>query len=300
MSIFSSVFWDVFIIVITLGGILAMFLLTYRVSTGKVPESAIEGQGHVWDEDLRELNNPLPRWWVNLFYITIVIGLIYLALYPGLGSFKMLLGWTEVKEYQDEMGAAERKYGPIFEQYRQQDLRKVAADPKAIAIGERLYASYCTVCHGSDARGVRGFPNLRDHDWLWGGKPETIERTILDGRDAWMPAWKDPLGGEQRVKEVAQYVLSLSGRQVDATMASAGKKIFEGTCTGCHGVDGKGTKQYGAPNLTDGTWLYGGSPGIVEQSIANGRRGHMPPHRTFLGEAKVHLLAAYIYSLSAK
>lgn len=300
MSIFSSVFWDVFIIVITLGGILAMFLLTYRFSTGKVPEAAAEGHGHVWDEDLRELNNPLPRWWVNLFYITIVFGVVYLALYPGLGSFKMLLGWTEVKEYQDEVDAADRKYGPIFEKYRAQDLRKVAADPKAVAIGERLYASYCTACHGSDARGVHGFPNLRDHDWLWGGNPETIEQTILDGRDAWMPAWKEPLGGEKPVQEVAQYVVSLSGRKADPVAARAGKKIFETACTGCHGLEGKGKPQYGAPNLSDGTWLYGGSPGTVERSIAKGRRGHMPAHRAFLGAAKVHLLAAYIYSLSAK
>ena len=181
----------------------------------------VETTRHVWDEDLTELNNPLPRWWVTLFYVTLVFGVLYLMLYPGLGSNSMFLGWTQIKEYDDEMARAEARYGPLYERYLDLPIEQVAGDPKAMRMGERLFASYCTVCHGSDAGGVRGFPNLRDDSWQWGGEPEQIRTSILAGRTAVMPGWRDALGGDSGVDEVVAYVLSLSGR---GTGAAAGRR----------------------------------------------------------------------------
>ncbi len=297
MSDFSGPFWTIVISIATLGGIAGLWLLT--VWQSKVgPADQKETTGHVWDEDLTELNNPLPLWWRNLFYITLVFGVVYLLLYPGLGSFGMLLGWTQVKQYEEQMAKAEARYGPIFEKYLDQPVEEVVKDPEALRIGERLYASYCTVCHGSDAGGVIGFPNLRDDDWLYGGTPEAIETSILNGRKGVMPGWKAPLGGDEGVEQMTAYVLSLSGRKVDEAKAAAGQAKYGMFCIGCHGPEGKGNQALGAPDLTDEVWLYGGSPKAVAFSIANGRNGVMPAHEEFLGKAKVHLLAAYIYSLS--
>ncbi len=297
MDNFSLPIWNAVIIVATVGGIVGLWwLIVWQTKIGTSDQK--ETTGHVWDEDLTELNNPLPLWWRNLFYITLVFGVIYLILYPGLGSNDMLLGWTQVKEYEEKMAEAEARYGPIFEEYVNQPIEGVAENPKARQIGERLYASYCTVCHGSDAGGVAGFPNLRDHDWLYGGTPEAIETSILKGRTGVMPAWKAPLGGDEGVEQVTAYVLSLSGRTVDGAKAAAGKAKYDMFCFACHGPDGKGNQQLGAPNLTDDVWLYGGSPKAIASSIANGRQGIMPAHEEFLGKAKAHLLAAYIYSLS--
>jgi cytochrome c oxidase cbb3-type subunit 3 len=196
------------------------------------------------------------------------------------------------------MDKADAEYGPLFKRYANMDIAAVAADPAARRMGERMFVSYCAVCHGSDARGARGFPNLRDHDWLYGGEPDTIQQTILDGRNGVMPAWEQVLGGEAGVSDVAEYVLSLSGRKVDAAAAARGKEKFATYCVACHGPDGKGNHAMGAPNLTDNIWLYGGSKKAVMETIAKGRNGKMPAHREFLGKEKVHLLAAYVYSLS--
>ncbi len=299
-----SPFWHWFVVILTIGTILAIWWLirwTMKVRPGEVGVG--EEMGHVWDEDLREYNNPLPRWWLWLFYITIAFSVIYLILYPGLGNFPGLLGWSMVKQYQEEVKAAEAKYGPIYEKYAKMAIPALAKDPEAMKIGQRLFLNYCSTCHGADARGARGFPNLTDNDWLWGGDPASIEKTILDGRGSRgqkrMPAWKDSLG-EEGVEQVAAYVMSLSGRQVDPALAEKGKEKYMTFCVGCHGPDGKGNPALGAPNLTDNIWLYGGSPGTIKKSIAEGRSGVMPPHRHFLGEAKVHILAAYVYSLSHK
>jgi cytochrome c oxidase cbb3-type subunit 3 len=255
--------------------------------------------GHKWDGDLEELNNPLPRWWLNMFYITMVWAVVYLLLYPGVGTHPMLLGWSQVKQYNEEMAAAEERYGPIFEQFMSEDIAVVARSPEARKIGRRLFLNYCASCHGSDAGGNPGFPNLRDGDWLYGGSPEAIKTSIMNGRSGVMPPWGDALG-EGGVYNVAQYVLSLSGRNVDGSAAKAGEAQFNQFCVACHQVGGIGNQALGAPNLTNGVWLYGGSPKAVEASIAGGRNGLMPPHADFLGEAKVHLLAAYVYSLSNK
>jgi cytochrome c oxidase cbb3-type subunit 3 len=297
MGSFNGGFWNLFIVVVVLASFLGLYLLIRYFSGRSAGEAKVESTGHVWDGDLRELNNPLPRWWLNLFYITLVFGFIYLLLYPGLGSNDMLLGWSQAKQYRQEMKAAEQRYAPLYAKYAQESIPALAKNPEALKTGERLFASYCTVCHGSDARGVPGYPNLRDDDWLHGGDPQAIEASILNGRQGNMPAWKDTLG-EAGVHQVAQYVLSLSGRKVDEAAAAKGKEIFKTQCVACHGPDGKGNQTIGAPNLTDHIWLYGGSPRVVEQTIANGRQGRMPAHKEFLGENKVHVLAAYVYSLS--
>jgi len=296
MSDFTSEFWSWFIIAIAGGGIVWLFYLL----KGNNKASTEEGvpTGHVWDENLEELNNPLPRWWLFMFYFTIIFAIGYLILYPGMGSFKGVLGWSEVGEYEAEVAAADAEFGPLFAKFNQTPVAELAADPSAMKAGERLFVTYCAVCHGSDARGAPGFPNLRDNDWLHGGSPDQIEATIMNGRMGTMPAWEAPLGGDEGVNNVATYVMSLSGREVDATAAAAGKEKFDMFCVGCHMPDGTGNQALGAPNLSNNIWLYGGSPRTIKQTIAKGRNGRMPAHGEFLGKDKVHVLAGYIYSLS--
>lgn len=286
--------WVVVITVINIVG--CWWLIRFSAKSG--PTSAEGGEdttGHIWD-GLREYNNPLPRWWLWLFYITLVFAVIYLALYPGLGNFKGIYGWTQEQQYEAEIARAEETYGPIFAKYANQDLKAVAADPEARAMGENLFLTYCSQCHGSDARGAPGFPNLADSAWLYGGDPESIKVSILEGRNGVMPPFGAALG-DQGVKELAAYVVSLSGREADPALVQAGKDKYA-MCAACHGMDGTGNQAMGAPNLTDSVWLYGGSMGVIEKSIREGRNGQMPAHEEFLGEEKVHVLAAYVYSLS--
>lgn len=296
MADFNDQFWNFFIVAVTLASILGLYLLIVWMSEGRPPEK-IETTGHVWDEDLADLNNPMPRWWLNMFLITLVWGVLYLIFFPGLGSNQGVLGWSEVGQYEEEVETAEERYGPLYAQFREQPVEQLAKEPEALEVGERLYATYCTGCHGSDAGGGPGYPNLRDGVWQWGGRPEAIETTILEGRVAAMPTWKDALG-EEGVRQVAQYVVSLSGREVDQAMAAAGKEKFDQLCVACHNANGTGNQALGASNLTDDVWLYGGSQAAIEETLSNGRNGQMPAFREFLGEDKVHLLAAYIYSLS--
>lgn len=299
MSDFNSEFWSWFISAIVVGGIVWMLYLLQINNKAELPaDGKAKPTGHIWDEDLQELNNPLPRWWLYMFYITIVFGVVYLILYPGMGTFKGVLGWTQISEYETEVAAADAEFGPLYEKYLNEDLAVLAADPGAMQTGERLYVNYCSVCHGSDARGAKGFPNLRDHDWLYGGEPDTIKATILHGRTGAMPSWEGALGGEEGVAQAAEYVEQLAGREIDAELAAAGKAKYDMFCVGCHMPEGTGNQAVGAPNLTDNIWLYGGSNMAIKQSIAKGRAGRMPAHADFLGEAKVHILAAYIYSLS--
>jgi cytochrome c oxidase cbb3-type subunit 3 len=294
-----SGFWTWFIALPTIGGLIGLLLLIWWLAGKTVKKGdAVPTMGHVWDGDLEEYNNPLPRWWLVLFIGSLIFALLYLLLYPGLGAFPGLLGWTQQEQYEAEVAKAKEHYGPLYERYRGAAIPALAENPEARRMGERLFASYCTVCHGSDARGGPGFPNLADDAWLYGGSPGAIKTSILDGRNGVMPPWKDALGGDQGVHNVAQYVLSLSGRQVDEQAAAQGKPRFMAICASCHMPDGTGNQALGAPNLTDDAWLYGGSPGAVEASIANGRQGKMPAHREFLGEDKAHVLAAYVYSLS--
>lgn len=298
MADFTSAFWSWFIIVATVLGLIGCFVLLVSQTTKKNdPDRKAETMGHVWDETLEELNNPLPFWWLLLFYGLIAFSVIYLILYPGLGSFSGVLGWSQQGRYEAEQKAAEERYGPIFNRYANQALADVARDPTALGIGERLFANYCAQCHGSDARGARGYPNLRDDDWLYGGEPEMIKKVILEGRQGNMPPWEEILGKEG-VFDVAEYVRTLGGYEADSTVVSRGREIYAQNCAVCHNADGSGNHLFGAPDLTDEIWLYGGSQKRIIESIANGRFGKMPANGEFLGEARVHLLAAYVYSLS--
>jgi cytochrome c oxidase cbb3-type subunit 3 len=297
MSDFTSGFWEFYVGIITVVSIVACAVLLHTMSTRRVPGGTTQTTGHAWDEDLGEYNNPLPRWWVWLFYITIVFGLAYLALYPGLGSYSGSAKWTSSGQYEEEVRQASAQYGPLFDKYAAQDLKQVAADPEARAIGQKLFLNYCAQCHASDGGGSRGFPNLTDRDWLYGGAPETIQATILNGRNGIMPAMGAVLGDEG-TKDVAHYVLSLSGRTIDSIRAARGKEKFATICAACHGPDGRGNQQIGAPNLTDQIWLHGSSEASIIETIGKGRNSVMPAHKDFLGEAKVHILAAYVYGLS--
>ena len=299
MADFNSDFWHWYIAILTVISILAcVWLLRWMTSSYEKPEGEVESTGHVWDGDLTELNNPLPRWWLGLFYITLVFGAFYLLLYPGLGKFSGLLEWSSRGAYEQEVAEMEAKVGPLFERYRKTEIIDLIKDPEALQIGERLYLNYCATCHGSDARGARGFPNLRDNAWQWGGDPDSIKTTLLNGRIAAMPSWEAALGGERGVDEVTQYVLSLSGRATIDQLAEAGKAKYDIFCVACHGADGKGNQALGAPNLTDDYWLYGGSITRIAESLILGRNGQMPAFGEFLGEDKVHLLTAYVYGLS--
>lgn len=299
MADFNSEFWHWYISILSILSILAcVWLLRWMTTSQAGDDEEVENTGHIWDSDLTELNNPLPRWWLGLFYITIAFGGFYLLLYPGLGHFAGLLNWTSSGAYEEEVERMEAKVGPIFARYLQQDIASLSMDEDARKIGERLFLNHCATCHGSDARGARGYPNLRDGDWLWGGNPSDIETSILDGRQGSMPAWKLALGGDRGVDEVTQYVLSFSDRSTIREFVSPGKAKFEIFCVACHGADGSGNTALGAPNLRNDIWLYGASSTRIAESIADGRSGQMPAHRDFLGESKVHLLAAYIYGLS--
>ena len=297
-------FWSWYITLLSLGTIAALVWLLLATRKGQRHDSTEETVGHTYD-GIEEYDNPLPRWWFFLFIGTVVFALGYLALYPGLGNWKGVLpgyegGWTQVKEWQREMDKADEQYGPLYAKFASMPVEQVAQDPQALKMGGRLFASNCSVCHGSDAKGAYGFPNLTDDDWIWGGAPETIKTTIMGGRQAAMPAWLDVIG-EEGIRNVAGYVRSLSGRDVPEGIASdieQGQKIFAANCVACHGPEGKGTQAMGAPNLTDNVWLYGSSFAQIQQTLRYGRNGRMPAQEHILGNDKVHLLAAYVYSLS--
>jgi cytochrome c oxidase cbb3-type subunit 3 len=300
MADFTNEFWNGFIVVLTLLGVFGCGVLLYTQSVHKIEaghKGPVGTTGHIWDEDLTELNTPMPRWWMWLFYITIVFGLAYLALYPGLGAYAGKLGWASTGQYKEELAKADTDYGPLFAKYRSQDLKAVAADPQAHAIGERLFLTYCAQCHGSDARGNKGFPNLADKDWLYGGAPDVIKTTIMHGRSGVMPPMGAALGSDKDIENVAHYVLSLSGSTADPIKTVFGKPKFA-ACMACHTAAGTGNQALGAPNLTDKVWLYGGSAETVMETIRKGRNGTMPAFADFLGEDKVHVLAAYVWGLS--
>lgn len=295
MNRFVNEFWSVYIGVISVVSIVAcaVFLKMQSVRKSVEPDTT----GHIWDENLQEYNHPLPRWWAWMFYLTVVFSLGYLVLYPGLGSYAGSLGWTQLTQLEEENQAANAQFGPIYDRYAAQDVTAVAKSPEALAIGQKLFLNYCAQCHASDAGGSRGFPNLTDRDWLWGGTPEAIKTSITEGRRSVMPPFGSVLG-EQGAKDVAHYVLSLSASANDSVRAARGKEKFGELCAACHGAGGKGNPQLGAPNLTDKTWLRGSGEAAIIEQVTKGGTNQMPAHKDILSPAKIHLLTAYVYSLS--
>lgn len=295
-----STFWSIWVIAITAITIIGCTWLLFANRRVEIRDEAKEGEapktGHVYD-GIEEYDNPLPGWWFKMFVGTIVFGVIYLVLYPGLGSFDGLLGWTQVSQWEEEVAAAEEKYAPLYEQYSETPVEELIANPEAMKMSRRLFNNNCAVCHGSDGRGSYGFPNLADSDWLYGGSAEDIKASLVNGRQGAMPALGGALG-EKGVDNVAEYVFKISDREHDAEKAEAGGQLFATYCAACHGPDGTGNQTLGAPNLTDGIWLYGGSPTLVRHSIRNGRNGNMPSQADKLKAEKIHLLTAYVYSLS--
>ncbi len=299
MSDFTSDFWSLYVGIITVVSILACGVFLATMSTRKVSGAQVETTGHSWDEDLVEYNNPLPRWWIWLFYITIIFGLAYLVLYPGLGTFSGSSQWTSKKQYDDEVAEANRLAAPIYEKFAKTELKELAANPEALALGEKLFLNNCAQCHSSDARGGKGYPNLTDELWIYGGTPETIKESITGGRKGVMPPWGAVLG-DDGVKDMAHYVMSLNGKTFDSLRAARGKEKFMTTCVACHGPEGKGNPAIGAENLTSVVLLHGSDEPALIETISKGRIDTMPAQKELLGEAKVHILAAYVWSLSNK
>ena len=296
MADFISGFWNMYVMVlVTLSILFCVFVLVSN--TTKREKGPVELHGHVWDETLAEYNNPLPRWWMYLFWITIFFAIAYLAIYPGFGNVNQNRGqWAQ---YEAERKAGEERFGPVFAKYREMDVMAVAADPEAVAMGQRMFLTYCQQCHGAAAQGAKSFPNLTDGEWLWGGAPENIKETITNGRNGVMTPFGQVLGADG-VKDVANYVRSMNGLAHDSVRAQRGKDLFANNCVACHGADAKGNPMLGAPNLTNNLWLYGSSEATIIETVTHGRNNKMPAFGEFLGQDKVHLLTAYVLSLSKK
>ncbi|MGF1702540.1 cytochrome-c oxidase, cbb3-type subunit III [Photobacterium makurazakiensis] len=320
-----TTFWSLWITIITIGTLVGIAALLVWCSKDKMGVEEGEDMGHEYD-GIREYNNPLPKWWSYMFWATLAFGVVYLILYPGLGNFQGVLGWQSsdqtvrsmdeskasiakahqekrLDQYARELDDANSRFGETFKRLAYDEsgsnlrpITEIAGDPEAIKVGQRLFIQNCAQCHGSDARGQLGYPNLTDDAWLYGGEAETIKTTIMQGRQGVMPGWVESLG-EDGVTEVASYVLSLSGRKVNVKEAAAGKQKFV-VCAACHGTDGKGNPAFGAPDLTDNTWLYGGSRRDVEATITHGRQGVMPAWKDILGEEKIQVISAYVWELN--
>jgi cytochrome c oxidase cbb3-type subunit 3 len=251
--------------------------------------------GHEYD-GIQEFDNPLPAWWFYMFVITIVWGVAYLVIYPGMGNFPGVLGWTQIQQHDREVSAADEKYRAMRDRYLALSVEEIATDPAVLKMGQRMFGNNCAQCHGADAQGSYGFPNLTDNDWIYGGTPDAIKATLVNGRQAAMPAWQQILG-DSGIAESTEYLLQINGRDADETLAEAGAKHFATYCAACHGADAAGNPALGAPNLTNGVWLYGGSREQIAHSLRAGRNGQMPAFDGTLSEDKIHILTAYVYSL---
>ncbi|NVK21242.1 MAG: cytochrome-c oxidase, cbb3-type subunit III [Kangiellaceae bacterium] len=293
-----SNFWSIYIIAIVVINIAGCAALLFF--TRKKKESSTQGKttGHVYD-GIEEYDNPLPRWWLWMFYITIIFSVIYLVLYPGLGKFQGVLGWSQVNQYNEEVAKADEQFMPMYEKYAAMSVEELQNKPEALDMGQSIFANTCFGCHGADGRGALGFPDLTDNDWLYGGTPEQIKKSIVDGRRGLMPAWEATLG-EQGVSEVIHYVLSKNNaeRSFREELVEAGETKYNQFCAACHGKDLTGNVALGAANLADTVWLHGGSISMIKNTVANGIQANMPAHKDILGEEKIHLVTAYVYSLS--
>lgn len=299
MSDFTSNFWSLYVAGLTILGILGCGILLWVTARKKVESASDNTTGHVWDEDLREMNNPMPRWWMWLFVITIVFSLAYLAIYPGLGNYSGQLKWSQTGAYDSEVAKANAELEPLYARFASMKPEDIAVDPQAVAIGERLFMNNCAQCHGSDAHGSKGFPNLTDKDWLHGGNPEKIHETLVNGRMGNMPPMAAAVGTPEEVRNLANYVLSLSGSPHDSLRASLGKSKFA-ACAACHGMDAKGNTALGAPNLTDDIWLHGWGETAIVNIINNGKVNVMPAQANKLTEAQINVLSAYVWGMSNK
>ena len=288
-------FWSYWIIILTS---ITLVGLTWILFANRKREAQAEDKttGHVAD-GIEEFDNPLPAWWFYMFVITIVWGVGYLIVYPGMGNFAGVIGWTQVGQYDKEVAAADEKYRDMRDRYLALPVEEIAGDPAVRKMGMRMFANNCAQCHGADAKGRYGFPNLTDDDWIFGGDPATIKATLENGRQAVMPAWGSIIG-DKGVTDVTRYVLSLNGRDVEEAQIAAGETVYQTYCVACHGAEGLGNPALGAPNLTNGVWLYGGSEEQLAHTIRAGRNGMMPAFKDTLSEDKIHIISAYVYGLN--
>ena len=271
-------FWHWFVAVGTILFIIwCIWLIGWSAKQGPQGKTDEDLTGHKWDGDLEEWNNPAPKWWLYLYFITVFWAIGYLVAFPGLGNFEGMLGWSQEKQYEAEQQAAAERFEPIYAGYAEMDFDALAQNADAMKLGASLYASYCTTCHGSDARGAPGYPNLTDGSWIWGNSEQQLTTTLKQGRNA----------------------VSLSGLVEADEAAAAMQSKFVALCSACHGTEGKGNQMLGAANLTDDNWLYGGSAEDVRHTLVNGRNGVMPPHGELLGDNRTKILAAYVYSLGS-
>ena len=293
-----TTFWAWFVAAGTIAFVIwCIWLVSWSAKQGPQNKEDEDLVGHKWDDDLEEWNNPAPKWWLYLYFITLIWGVGYMLAYPGIAAYEGVLGWSQEGQYEEEMQAANDRYEPIYTRFYEMDFEALAADPEAQKLGASLYAGYCTTCHGSDARGAKGYPNLTDNDWIWGNSEAQITASIAQGRNAIMPQLAAALGGDAGVDNMVRYVRSLSGlvEADEATMSA--QPMYVALCSACHNADGSGNVLLGGPNLTDDIWLYGSSDIDVRETIVNGRNGIMPPHGEFLGEKRTRILAAYVSSL---
>lgn len=290
--------WSLYVIALVVLNIIAYAWLIWWTGKRRPGDPKPEDTSHVWDGNLTEYNKPMPKWWVNLFFITIIFSIGYLAWYPGLGAFAGTSGWTSAKAHDADKAEQDKKLAQTFGKYDGQPIDAIARDPEALRLGKAIFANTCATCHGATAQGAKGYPNLTDNIWHWGGTPDDILHTVLEGREGIMAPWEETLG-PQGVEQAAVYVQSLAGQRVDSGLARAGKTQYDAICVACHGPDGKGNTALGSPDLTDDYWLYGGDFQSIKDTIAKGRHGSMPAHKDIVGETRARVVAAYVYSLSA-
>jgi len=268
--------------------------------------------GHEWD-GIREFDNPLPRWWLWTFYATIVWSVIYTILYPAWplvsAATPGILGYSTREEVARDIDRFDEMNASVEAKLVEADLAAVPENPDllnyALNAGEAVFQINCAPCHGAGAAGFKGYPNLLDNAWLWGGTIEAIHTTIRHGirndqdpaaRSSQMPAWGATLG-EEGVAQVVQYVRQISGQEADAAMAGAGAELYAGNCAACHGPDGNGNDALGAPALNDAIWLYGGDVASLTETLMNGRGGVMPPWQGRLSEGDARAVSVYVHQL---
>ena len=307
---------SIFIAAVTILHILGYIGLVYWTTHIKAGGDAKEGEviDHTWDGDLKEMNNPMPGWWLSLFYLMIAFAIAYLFLYPGV--YKGSKGWTQLTQYQQESRRVDARSAEYFRHYAGKSVEDLAKDTDALAIGRRIFLQNCAVCHATDAGGTPGnYPNLTDKDWIWGGTPENIINTITNGHTGAMPAGGALISvtpgqapsaeDQQKLEDVSNYILALGGYEHDQALAEKGKELYGTSCVACHGPDGKGNPVIGGINLADQTWLYAEDSEdpaalktFIQNQIQHPRNNVMPAWKDILGEAKIKVVAAYVYSLS--